>query len=369
VKTHHPENERIKRDYLLWLGDAEGQAEATLDSVAAAIRRFETYTGFKSFKTFRPEQAVAFKRRLVEERNARTGAPLSKATLYATLKALRAFFQWLSRESGYRSRLSFSDASYFNLGQNEVRIATAERQRPTPTLEQIRHVLSVMPVETPLQRRNRALVAFTALTGARDGATASFRLKHIDTAAGVLSQDAREVRTKARKTFSTWFFPIGEDIKGIVAAWVEELIGEHLFGPGDPLFPATQQGLDDAGLFTPVGFKRETWESAQPIRDIFRHAFRSAGLPYFNPHSFRNMLVDIGERTCRTPEEFKAWSQNLGHERVLTTFTSYGKVAPSRQAELIRGLGDPEPLRVDAQAFLQRLIEEGVEARLRKSGV
>lgn len=70
VKTHHPENERIKRDYLLWLGDAEDQAEATLGSVAAAIQRFETYTGFKSFKTFRPEHAVAFKRRLVEERNA-----------------------------------------------------------------------------------------------------------------------------------------------------------------------------------------------------------------------------------------------------------------------------------------------------------
>ena len=64
-------------------------------------------------------------------------------------------------------------------------------------------------------------------------------------------------------------------------------------------------------------------------------------MPYFNPHSFRNTLVQLGERVCRSPEEFKSWSQNLGHERVLTTLTSYGTVPAERQAELIRNLGKP----------------------------
>ena len=44
----------------------------------------------------------------------------------------------------------------------------------------------------------------------------------------------------------------------------------------------------------------------------------------------------IGEQMCQTPEQFKAWSQNLGHESPLTTFTSYGKVSLHRQGELIR---------------------------------
>jgi integrase len=79
--------------------------------------------------------------------------------------------------------------------------------------------------------------------------------------------------------------------------------------------------------------------TASPIRRIFKEAFNSAGLPYFNPHSFRKTLVQLGEQTCRTPEEFKAWSQNLGHEGVLTTFSSYGTVANRRQAEIIRALG------------------------------
>src|SRR5258708_1625875 len=38
----------------------------------------------------------------------------------------------------------------------------------------------------------------------------------------------------------------------------------------------------------------------------------------------------------------KAWSQNLGHESVLTTFSSYGDVARHRQAEIIRALDKSE---------------------------
>ena len=34
-------------------------------------------------------------------------------------------------------------------------------------------------------------------------------------------------------------------------------------------------------------------------------------------------------------------ARNLGHEQVLTTFSSYGEVAHHRQAELIRGLDRP----------------------------
>src|SRR5688500_9237203 len=46
-----------------------------------------------------------------------------------------------------------------------------------------------------------------------------------------------------------------------------------------------------------------------------------------NPHSFRKTLALLGGQQCKTPEEYKAWSQNLGHEHVLTTFCSYGDVS------------------------------------------
>lgn len=66
-----------------------------------------------------------------------------------------------------------------------------------------------------------------------------------------------------------------------------------------------------------------------------------AELPYFNPHSFRNTLVDLGESLCHTIEEFKAWSQNLGHEGVLTTLYSYGTVQEGRQADIFKRFKEP----------------------------
>jgi len=55
------------------------------------------------------------------------------------------------------------------------------------------------------------------------------------------------------------------------------------------------------------------------------------------------------------PEEFKAWSQNLGHERILTTFTSYGSVAPTRQAEIMRQIGAPGVAAEEPEEILSRI--------------
>ncbi|MFZ0662524.1 MAG: hypothetical protein WAM66_07530 [Acidobacteriaceae bacterium] len=102
----------------------------------------------------------------------------------------------------------------------------------------------------------------------------------------------------------------------------------------DPLFPATRVASGQTRQFEAVELDRKHWRSATPIRKVFRESFKRAGLPYFHPHSIRKTLAWLGEEVCKTPEEFKAWSQNLGHEQVLTTFMSYGKVADDRQGDI-----------------------------------
>ncbi len=338
MQKHNAANERIKRRYFIYLKEAKRQSEATVDAVAAALARFETYNKKRDFKTFHHQQAVAFKRWLAEQKNEVTGKPLSKATLHGTLSHLKRFFQWLAGQSGYKSRFSYSDADYFNVSEKDARIATARRSRPVPTIEQVRHVIAQMPVKTDVEMRNRAIVAFTLLTGARDSAVASARLKHLDMVSGCFYQDAREVKTKFSKTFTTVFFPVGDDIRQIVVDWVEYLRSVKLWGMDDPLFPKTALTIGKANQFEHVQLAREHWANATPIRNIFRHAFEAAGLPYYNPHSLRSTLVQLGERLCQTPEQFKAWSQNLGHEGVLTTFYAYGNVPEGRQVEVMRGL-------------------------------
>ena len=152
MKTHNPQNERIKRAYFTYLIEAKGFSEATLDGVAKALNRFETYTRFRDFKSFHIEQAKGFKASLADQTSVRTKDRLSKATLYATLSALKRFFVWLAGQPGYKSRISYSDAEYFNLSAKETRIAKAHREARVPTLEQIRHVIQTMPASTGSSR-------------------------------------------------------------------------------------------------------------------------------------------------------------------------------------------------------------------------
>ena len=82
--------------------------------------------------------------------------------------------------------------------------------------------------------------------------------------------------------------------------------------------------------------------SADPAsKQVFRDAFAAVGLPYANPHSYRKTLARLGERLCQTPEEWKAWSQNMGHDSEATTFVGYGEVASHRQKEIMTALANP----------------------------
>ncbi len=154
-----------------------------------------------------------------------------------------------------------------------------------------------------------------------------------------IEQDARSVRTKFGKTFRTYFLPVSEHALAAFNAWHEELERDHLWGPADPLFPSTEIGLGSDGGFAPAGLSRRPWSTSSPVREIFKRAFGAADLPYYNPHSFRDMLVRHAFTLNLSPEQMKAWSQNLGHADVLTTFTSYGLIPTHRQGELVRQSG------------------------------
>jgi integrase len=336
----NPANERIKRRYLQFLSDVKGRDGASLDAAAKAIERFDEYNRRRDFRKFHIEQARAFKAHLMGQCNMRTGAPLSASTITSTLGLLKAFFVWLAGEPDYRARLKYSDAEYFNAPENLARVATAHRRKSFPTLGQIRTVLDAMPATTEIERRDRALIAFAILTGARDSAIVSFKLKHIDIEHELLEQDARQVLTKRAKTFTTWFFPVGGAIQQIVVDWVMFLRNEKGFGPEDPIFPKPRVEAGPDLRFAANGLERAHWANAHRVRAIFKEGFESAGLPYFNPHSFRNTLVQLAYELRLNTEQFKAWSQNLGHEHCLTTFSSYGTLPPHRQAEIIRGLAN-----------------------------
>lgn len=348
-------NERIKREYLYHLRHAKRQSEASVDKAAAAIDGFLDYTRHRDLKKFHRRQATAFKDHLLERQNERTGAALSLSTVQSTLKAMRNFTIRLADQPGYKRSVTYTDADYFSLSHGEARAASAPKEKHPPSMADIHNVIALMPASTDIELRDRAVVAFTILTGARDGATASFLLKHIDITGRRLFQDGREVATKFRKSFPTFFFPVEGQAEEIVGEWVAHLKNRHGFGPDDPLFPRTKVGLDAEGRLGPLGLDREPWSNATAIRGIFRKAFAAAGLPYANPHLFRDTLALYGLDKCKNFAELKAWSQNLGHEDMLTTLRNYGSISTRDQEALIRGLGD-RPDDEDTLAQIRKIL-------------
>lgn len=363
MRKHHPNNERVKHEYLTFLEQAKRMSTSTVDQVAASLALFEESTGWKDFRTFHRNQAIAFKQGLQEAVNAETGKPLAKATVHSRLMAMKAFIHWLHGRPGFRSAITYDDAEYFNPSANDTRVARAHRQRPAPTLEQVRITFDAMPMTTIIERRDRALFAFALVSGSRDNALASFALKHTNLELRTVSQDGRDVRTKNAKTFVTSFFPVVPVYAEVVAAWIAEL-HQLGYGPNDPLFPATMVEAGSEHRFSVTGLKPEFWKSAGAVRRIFKEAFVRVGLPYFNPHSFRSTLAILGEKICRNAEQWRAYSQNFGHSSPMTTFTSYGSVAPHRQQEILNELAagpmedlEPAPVRLDPTQLRQIMDE------------
>ena len=318
--------------------EAKGRDEASLDAVAKAIDRFEEHSKNCDFKNFHVEQARAFKAHLTATRNARTGKPLSASTVHSTLAALRASSSWLAQKRGYRSRLNASDAEYFNAPDNLSRVATARRYKACPTMKQVRAMLDAMPSATDVERRDRALVAFALLSGARDRAIVSFKLKHVDIENELIEQDARDVRTKRGKPSRPGSFPSATTSARSSSIGSRSFARKKASAPKTRSFrnpksrPAMISSFALSGSIGRIGRTRTRFAR------FFEKRAPAPGCPI-------SIRIRFGTRWSNWPmnceldaERFKAWSQNLGHEHCLTTFSSYGEIPPSRQAEIIRGL-------------------------------
>ncbi len=182
MPKHTSDNLRIKRKHLVWLKDAKGLSQSSIDKAAASIAIYDKWLKGKDYRAFHSERARAFKRHLQGLRNERTGAPLSAATINGVLRDVMKLFDWMADQPGYKSRISRADIAYLTPDRKSEQARRSTLWKPHPSPEQVDHLLSSMPVETVIQRRDRALIAFLFLTGSRAGAAITVQLRHVDLA-------------------------------------------------------------------------------------------------------------------------------------------------------------------------------------------
>ncbi|MCX5580222.1 tyrosine-type recombinase/integrase [Kaistia terrae] len=328
----NPSNERLRHDYIAHLSEAKKHGEKTIDAAMRHLTELEQFMGGKNFESLTKSQAKAFTDHL-HQRPSQAGAEtLSDSSIVHTLSDLKVFFDWLTTIKN--RKVDLEAVARLTPSRRVVMGLKTQPDKASPTADKIRQMLAVLTDQTVFQRRNRALIAFIYLTGMRVGAVISVRCKHVKLADRQIFQNAREVNTKFGKNMLTSWFPVGEDIEQIVVAWVKERL-EGGTDPDSPLFPARPR------FRLPGDATREKeafWKTSQPVREVFRSACGSAGIDYINPHSVRATLMLLGLDACATWEELKAWSQNLGHEKLDTSLVHYGKLDTNRQNALMQGL-------------------------------
>ena len=331
-------NECVKRRFLRWLKEADGCCESTADNVGKAILLYEDFSKQADFITLNPDKAKQFKDWLKKRQH--RGNPISIVTYHTYLRYLRKFFSWLSWQAGYKSKITPDIVDYLKISEKEERIATQYTPRNFPPLEYVVKLAGSVKGNSEIDLRDRALIAFTLLSGMRDKAIATLPLGCFNEQSLRIEQNPRKgVETKFAKYIPSTLFNFNDSLLGFIREWIKHIKTKG-FGSQDPLFPRSkaEQGENNLSFEKAKEVEPAYWQGTGRIREIFKKRSKEAGLPYYPPHTFRHLAVDLGFKHCKTGDQIKAISQNFGHEHIATTLSSYANYSQDRLSEIINSI-------------------------------
>lgn len=344
------ENESIKRAFFEQLRGGKGFTESSIKVHADGIAQWETFTEHASFSTYNKSKAAEFVKWLAERPAKTPSGKISLVTQANYLRRVKKFFEWLSEQPRYKSKILKDNIAFLRLSKKDAQIARMGTTKRMPTLEDAEKIIMGIEPRSEIDHRDRALISLALITGARISALISLKMKNFNKTNREIDQNPADgVRTKNSKKILTTFFPIGWDNpEEYFVEWYGYL-EEKGFGPDDPIFPHTTNHFGSE--YSKEKVAQAPWESTGSARKIFKKRCENVGLPYFHPHSFRHLIVNILSKRRLTEEEKRAISMNLGHENVGTTFGSYG----------YGGMTD-----LDAVKIVQKLkdIQEGTSTAL-----
>jgi integrase len=329
----------------------------TVLSAMAHIASYLDYIGGRNIEKSTLEQVSQFKSHLFS-RVTKNNQPVSASTITHTLASLKSLYLWM------RDKHDGPDLAEYFVPDRRIKNAMYEtKERSIPTVEELSKLIADMPHGTFYELRDRAVLAFLFLTGVRIAALLSLKRKHIDTTERSTFQDPNEVDTKNSKTIHVKWFP--------VPAFVEQCFLEYWEAycaitedNNAPLFPKAYNriSLPDNTLV-----RVEPLRTQQKVRDIIREACERSDVTAFHPHQIRKTLAIMRLQLNLTAKQNKAFSQNLGHERIETTDQHYSKLSRDEQfaaMEKIPRFGEERSER-DKLAAMVRTAPDGIMPALK----
>ena len=334
-------NEIIKRKFFGYVRNSKGFSEKTIDCYDKAICLWEDFSHKADFVKFNKTAAERFKDWLKLKKKANCQQKISVSYRYDTLRHLRTFFNWLSKQTGYK-RIDQIAIEYLNLPNDEVKIATQPRSVETPSLEEIKSVIENIKGSSEIDKRDKALLSLFSLTGARISAVRTLSMKCLNREKLVLYQDPTlGVKTKhSKRIVSPLICHFYKESLTYFLEWFDYLERQRNFKADDPIFPASkiENGEENLSYYNTGQVEPKFWKNPSSLRNIIKKRFEQAGIRYYHPHTFRHWFIKKIMELPLTELQQKAISQSVGHEDIRTTFGSYGygKIDENRQVEIIR---------------------------------
>lgn len=331
-------NLRLLYGYRVFLERNQEWDERTVDEHLRALSRMSSFLGHKSFGSITIANACLFKDELRRRRDLENESALSKSTVVHTLNRCGAFFKWLQHRPGID--LDPDLAGYFRLSRKERVAEKSEVKGTSLTFDQALCLFAAMPETTPIELRNRAIVAMFVTTGIRVAALITLRGKHVNMQTRWVNQDPREVSTKMGKHIRTYCLDLGPGLIDAIKNWAR---WRRVNGFGaDAAFFLPDRYLQPNGIglgFRPAEAEEpECWKSDEPVQRIIKDALHTARLPNdgISSHDFRKIQHPfLSRRGAMMVVEEVALQLNFGHTPIETIRKNYASMLENEREAIL----------------------------------
>ncbi len=333
-RKHHWKNNNgeVVYRYLKYEAEGHGYKEGTIVKLEYALSVWADLMHKHDFKSkLSPEKILEFKEKL------RDRETIGVSTRCDILRHLKNFYEWLSQEPGYRSKIKMKDLQLFNASRVERSQRNTSEVVDFPLLGQIIYLCRSIDATSLIGQRDRAIIAYLFITGSRVDAAASMPIGCLDPIRGLVDQSPKKgVRTKNSKHIITALFPFSRYLTMVVLDW-HRLLLSKCYGVNDPLFPSAEAVREDLAFIGSDELSHNAL-SASGLRGIIKTRCLEAELPYFHPHAFRHGCVYEARLRSKNEQDNQAISQNLGHESTGLIRTTYAQLPHSMLVQCIQNL-------------------------------
>lgn len=333
------ENVEIVRKYFIHLGKGIGYKESTTDSKIRDVIEYDRFLDGLDFRRLTEQIAIDYQNFLKERKW--QGKEVSLKTIGQKLSAIMEFYNWLRLQPSYKSKVREPSIIYFGLPMGEKNaIKTQENLKLFPSIEHIIKLIDSIKGDFEVDMRDRALISLIILTGLRVKSITTLELEDFDIETLRITLDPlKHSIPKRDKALIVRLLVFDKRLLEYFMDWIDYLKNVKKFTSDKPIFPSTQlKFMPGTNSFIAEDVSNKRWESTEAINKILRDRSAKAGMEYFNPHSYRNTIVNLSKSRGLGIEEQSAVSQNLGHNDLYITEVNYGTMKPTTRLDILSNI-------------------------------